>query len=170
MITLFAIILIGFAIYKAFNPTPDKKGSQEEIEEAITKLPPLHLKGKPVSGIEKICFGKGYCIDVFDYRDGNLTVSLQNGKRFSGKLMDYSFCFSNVKGLIEITLGIGGKNTTFNYVESIFTKDEWNAICGVMLCAGKTYGADVIKNQFGSMAKVKTAAEVGKLIYKLSQL
>lgn len=170
MFTLTIIIIFGYLIYKAFNPSADKKGTKNEIEEAIKQLPDMHLKAKPITGIYKMLYGKGYCLDEVDFHSGNLMMSLQNGKRFSGKLEDYSFYFVNNKGHISITLAIYGKKTEFCYVESIFTKEEWKAICGVMLCAGKTYNSRIINNQFEPMSKIQTAATVGKIIYQLSKL
>ncbi len=169
MFTLIIIIITGYLIYKAINPSTDKKGTQNEIEEAIKQLPNMHLKAKSVSGITKFIYGKGYCLDVVDFHDGKLMMSLQNGKTFSGLLKDYSFYFEKVQGEINITLKIGDKKTTFTYVDSLFSKEEWKAICGVMLCAGKTYNSSIINNLFGPMSKVQTAATVGKIIYQLSK-
>lgn len=169
MITFIFIVVIIYFVYKEYT-TPDKKGSQEDIDAAINKLPEIHLKGKPVSGLNAVFYGKGYSLDKFDFKDGYLSMSLQNGKVFRGLLKNYTFRFENTKGIINISLEIHGRSTTFNYVDGLFTKDEWNAICGVMLCAGKTYNASVIQNQFGTMSKLQAAAKVGQLIYKISQL
>lgn len=138
MITFIIIVVLIYFAYKEAN-TPDKKGSQDEIDTAINQLPEIHLKGKPVSGLDAFFYGKGYCLDRFDFKNGKLTMSLQNGKVFSGLLRNYTFRFEKIKGIINIKLEINGKSTTFSYVEGLFTKDEWTAICGVMLCAGKTY-------------------------------
>ncbi len=168
MITFIIIVALIYLFYKEVT-TPDQKGSQEDIEAAINQLPEIHLKGKPVSGLNSFFYGKGYSLDRFDFQNGYLTMSLQNGKVFSGLLKNYTFRFENSRGIININLDINGKSTTFSYVEGLFTKDEWTAICGVMLCAGKTYKASVIQNQFGTMSKLQAAAKVGQLIYKISQ-
>lgn len=170
MFTLIIIIIFGYLIYKAFNPSADKRGTEDEIEEAIRQLPDMHIKAKPATGFTKLWYGKGYCLDEVHFHDGKLKMSLQNGKRFSGRLKDYSFYFVKYKGNITITLEINGNRTEFYYVDSIFSKEEWKAICGVMLCAGKTYNSSIIQNQFGTMSKIQTAATVGKLIYQLSKL
>lgn len=168
MIITLLIIFSIYCIYKAITQKPDKVNYQEH-REAISKLPNVSLRGKQLTGkMDALLYGKGYCIDVFKYDNGILTISLQNGKSFKDKLDNYSFYFSKQQnGTILANITANGKTTGIHMYEFLFSRDEWDLIVSFMLCAGKTYNRQVLDDRFKGMSKAQAAMTVVKIAVKL---
>jgi len=168
MIITLLIIFSIYCIYKAITQKPDKVSYQEH-REAIRKLPNFKLKGKQPSGkVEAFLYGKGYCIDIFEYRDGFLHISLQNGKSFRDKLDNYSFYFSKDKARnIHINITANGKSTEIIMYEFLFSHEEWDLIANTMLCAGRTYNREILGSRFSGISKAQAAMGVANIAYKL---
>lgn len=162
------IIFSIYYLYKLITQKPDKVNYQEH-REAIRKLPNFKLKGKQPSGkVEAFLYGKGYCIDIFEYRDGILHISLQNGKSFRDKLDKYSFYFSKDKASnIHINITANGKSTEIIMYEFLFSHEEWDLIANTMLCAGRTYNREILGSRFSGMSKAQAAMSVANIAYKL---
>ena len=144
MFTLIIIAVVVWLIISALTPEKKEKG---EIERAIRRTPSLYLKA-----MQKV-HGN---IDTFNYDNGWVTITMADGRKYSGHLENLEVTFltqqqryynSFTKTYVNIgvpkrsvTIEFGGNNSIdFLRNSSVFSDNDWNRIYKVLEGAQTIY-------------------------------
>jgi len=163
MFTIIIVVLVVWALIATF--TPDKKDNLK-VKEEIEKLPRIDLKGKKMSGLEKLAnlaYDDNTILKSFLYDNGIVTLTMQSGKVLAASLTSMEVHFVKLRNApIDVTVIDRNYKINFYEMAGLYSSQEWEVIYKVLSLANTTYGTDIFSSWNKNMSKVNSILKIIK--------
>lgn len=143
-----------------------KKHNSSSDEQARREFPNFTIHASEMSTFSKIwnlALVKSELLKYISFKNGWVTIRMENGKEINGALSELHVDFEKTQGMIYYTIKSPGGKVKFYRTTNISDK-EWDVINCLLCLAGSTRGEEIFSSAYKRIGYVNSALKVLKFI------